>query len=221
MINYNENYIIAKGGKGGLGNNHFKSSTNQAPRQSTNGESGTEICVWLSLKLFADVGIIGMPNAGKSTLLSKISSAHPKIADYPFTTLHPELGVVKDKQDDFIVADIPGLIRGAHKGKGLGYRFLAHIERCKILLHLLDINDDKYFNNYNMIRTELEKYGSNLSEKKEIIALSKTDRFIKEPKEIKKKVSNKTGKQTLLISSLSGEGLKELIELIKKSITKA
>ena len=175
LLENNQKHVFLKGGKGGLGNSHFKSSTNQAPRQFTNGEALEEQWIWLSLKLFADVGIIGLPNAGKSTFLSKISNAQPKVADYPFTTLHPVLGVIKKFDKEIVLADIPGLIEGAHEGKGLGDKFLAHIERCKILLHLVDSSDPNWKENYYVIRKELEKYGQNLSQKEEVIALSKED----------------------------------------------
>jgi len=220
MTKDNQKFVIAKGGKGGLGNNHFKSSTNRSPRQYTKGEDCSEMWVWLSLKLIADVGIIGLPNAGKSTLLSKISSAHPKIADYPFTTLHPILGVVKDNDYEFVVADIPGLIQGAHEGKGLGDKFLAHIERCKILLHLVDIDEDEVINNYNTIRLELKKYGSNLLNKKEIVALSKIDKsnnFEKSKEEMQKHTKNKI----FPISSNNNIGLKDLIAETKKELINA
>ena len=173
--------------------------------------------VWLSLKIIADVGIIGLPNAGKSTLLSKISSAHPKIADYPFTTLHPVLGVVRDEDYEFVVADIPGLIEGAHEGKGLGDKFLAHIERCKILLHLVDAEDEKFINNYNAIRLELKKYGNNLLNKKEIVALSKVDKnnnFKRLKEEMEKHIKNKI----ITISSNNNIGLDELIKETKKEL---
>ena len=144
LISKDQKITLAYGGKGGLGNNHFKSSTNQSPRKFTYGEDLEEKWLWLSLKLFADVGIIGKPNAGKSTLLSKISGAQPKIADYPFTTMHPILGVIKRFDQEIIMADIPGLIEGAHEGKGLGDQFLAHIERCKVLLHIIDCSDKNF-----------------------------------------------------------------------------
>ena len=175
LLENNQKYIFLKGGKGGLGNSHFKSSTNQAPRQFTYGEPLEEKWIWLSLKLFADVGVIGLPNAGKSTFLSKISNAQPKVADYPFTTLHPVLGVIKKFDKEIVIADIPGLIEGAHEGRGLGDKFLAHIERCKILLHLIDSSDPRWKENYVIVRKELEKYGQNLDQKEEVIALSKQD----------------------------------------------
>ena len=210
LLENNQKYIFLKGGKGGLGNSHFKSSTNQAPRQFTNGESLEEKWLWLSLKLFADVGIIGLPNAGKSTFLSKISNAQPKVADYPFTTLHPVLGVIKKFDKEIVIADIPGLIEGAHEGKGLGDKFLAHIERCKILLHLVDSSDPKWKENYFIIRKELKKYGQNLDHKEEVVALSKEDLN----QEITIKVINEmteinTNKK-FSISSFNNNGLEEL-----------
>ena len=210
LLENNQKYIFLKGGRGGLGNSHFKSSTNQAPRQFTNGESLEDQWVWLSLKLFADVGIIGLPNAGKSTFLSKISNAQPKVADYPFTTLHPVLGVIKKFDKEIVIADIPGLIEGAHEGKGLGDKFLAHIERCKILLHLVDSSDPKWKENYFIIRKELEKYGQNLDRKEEVVALSKEDLN----QEMTIKVINEmTGINTnkkFSISSFNNNGLEDL-----------
>ncbi|MGC8805918.1 MAG: Obg family GTPase, partial [Candidatus Ratteibacteria bacterium] len=167
---------VAKGGKGGLGNTHFKSSTNQAPRIATKGEYGEEKIIKLELKLIADVGIIGYPNSGKSTLLSKISNARPKIADYPFTTIEPNLGLV-DLGDyrSFVVADIPGLIEGASIGKGLGIKFLKHIERTKIIIHLIDMSQNDIINRYESLRNELKNYSSELVKKREIIVGNKID----------------------------------------------
>ncbi len=210
LISKDQKIKLANGGKGGLGNSNFKSSTNQAPRRFTYGGEKEEKYLWLSLKLFADVGIIGKPNAGKSTLLSKISGATPKIADYPFTTLHPILGVIQQFDDELVLADIPGLIEGAHEGKGLGDQFLAHIERCKILLHILDCSDTQIIDNYRTIHNELKKYGKNLNNKKEIIALSKTDKIGDEIIKIKKSIEKESGKKPFLFSSFSEDGLNEL-----------
>ena len=170
-----EEYLIAQGGKGGLGNSCFKSSTNQAPRKRTLGTEGEEIWVWLKLKLLSDVGLVGFPNAGKSTFLSAVSNAKPKIADYAFTTLKPQLGMVKSKGRDFVIADIPGLIEGASKDKGLGIRFLRHIERCKVILHIIDINCPDISQAYQQIRAELQNYSPMLAEKPEVVAF-KQDR---------------------------------------------
>ena len=214
LINKNQKIILVKGGKGGLGNTHFKSSTNQSPRQFTEGEEIEEMYVLLSLKLFADVGIVGKPNAGKSTFLSKISNAQPKIADYPFTTLHPVLGVVKKFDNEIVFADIPGLIEGAHEGRGLGDKFLAHIERCKIVLHLIDSSDPNYLNNYRAIKNELSKYGKNVNEKQEIIVLTKVDLLDKNIDKQRKDLKKICGQLPMSISSFSQEGIKELLELL-------
>ena len=212
LLKKNQTHLLTKGGKGGLGNSRFKSSTNQAPRQFTEGDSKDGQWIWLSLKLFADVGIIGKPNAGKSTFLSKVSKAKPKVADYPFTTLHPILGVVKNFDKEIVIADIPGLIDGAHEGKGLGDKFLAHIERCKILLHFVDSSDEDWEKNYNTIKNELKKYGSSLNQKKEIIVLTKSDLLTKNIKKIKINLKKISGQTPLIISSFSKEGLEELIQ---------
>ena len=210
LIKKDQKIKLASGGKGGLGNTNFKSSINQAPRRFTYGGEVEEKYLWLSLKLFADVGIIGKPNAGKSTLLSKISGASPKIAEYPFTTLHPILGVVRQFDDELVLADIPGLIEGAHEGKGLGDQFLAHIERCKILLHILDCSDTEILNNYRTINKELKKYGKNLNKKKEIIALSKKEIMGDKINIIEKLIEKETGIKPITFSSFSQDGLKQL-----------
>ena len=210
LVENNQKYIFLKGGKGGLGNSHFKSSTNQAPRQFTNGNPLEEQWVWLSLKLFADVGIIGLPNAGKSTFLSTISNAQPKVADYPFTTLHPVLGVIKNFDKEIVVADIPGLIEGAHEGKGLGDTFLAHIERCKILLHLVDSSDPNWRDNYSIVRKELKKYGQKLDQKEEIIALSKQDLNPESSNKVIDEVTTLNKNKKFTISSFNNKGIKEL-----------
>ena len=168
--------ILAKGGNGGFGNARFKTSKNQAPRRANPGQPPEERTVWLRLKLIADVGLVGLPNAGKSTFLSVVSAAKPKIADYPFTTLHPQLGVVRlGPQESFTLADIPGLIEGAHEGAGIGDRFLGHVERCAALLHLVDATQDDVAAAYRTVRTEMELYGGNLAEKPEVVALNKID----------------------------------------------
>ena len=210
LLENNQKYIFLKGGRGGLGNSHFKSSTNQAPRQFTNGESLEDQWVWLSLKLFADVGIIGLPNAGKSTFLSKISNAQPKVADYPFTTLHPVLGVIKKFDKESVIAEIPGLIEGAHEGKGLGDKFLAHIERCKILLHLVDSSDPKWKENYFIIRKELKKYGRNLDHKEEVVALSKEDLNQEMTIKVINEMTEINTNKKFSISSFNNNGLEDL-----------
>ncbi len=212
MIKNNQSVTLAFGGKGGLGNSNFKSSTNQAPRRFTYGGDIDEKYLWLSLKLFADIGIIGKPNAGKSTLLSKISKATPKVADYPFTTLHPVLGVLRQFDQELILADIPGLIEGAHDGKGLGDQFLAHIERCKILLHVIDCSEQNILESFQTINNELIKYGKKLNEKKTIIAISKTDLISKNLNDISNSIEKKTGSKPIIFSSFSKQGLKTLVK---------
>ena len=175
MTEVGQRVVIARGGNGGFGNAHFKSSTNRAPRRANPGEAGQEMEIWLRLKLIADAGLIGLPNAGKSTFLASVSAAKPKIADYPFTTLHPGLGVVGLDGREFVLADIPGLIEGAHEGHGLGDRFLGHVERCGALLHLIDASGEHAGKAYRIVRQELDAYGAGLSEKPEIVALSKCD----------------------------------------------
>src|SRR6516164_9969806 len=170
-----EKFVLAEGGNGGFGNAHFKSSTNRAPRNANPGQSGEERWIWLRLKLIADAGLVGLPNAGKSTFLSVVSAARPKIADYPFTTLHPGLGVVRSDGREFVLADIPGLIEGAHDGAGLGDRFLGHIERCGVLLHLVDGTSEHAGEAYKTVRHELDAYARGLTDKLEIVALNKAD----------------------------------------------
>tara|TARA_B100001063_G_scaffold74398_1_gene68659 strand:+ start:2967 stop:3950 length:984 start_codon:yes stop_codon:yes gene_type:complete len=184
FIKTGEEFIAAAGGKGGLGNTRFKSSTNRAPRKFTKGTVGEEFEIWLQLKTIADIGIIGLPNAGKSSLLAAITNANPKIANYQFTTLNPNLGVIRYDDKEITVADIPGLVEGAHKGVGLGTQFLKHIERCKSLLHLIDITNEDIKKSYNQVKNELKSYSSKLNKKKELIVLNKTD--LMEEKEIKK-----------------------------------
>ena len=187
MTEIGQKVTLAKGGEGGKGNAFFKTSTNQAPRKSQPGGPLEEKWVWLRLKLIADIGLVGLPNAGKSTLLSRITSAKPKIADYPFTTLHPNLGVVNQDNKEFVVADIPGLIKGAHEGHGLGHRFLGHVERCKGLIHLIDITSKDIINDYSTIINEIKAYDESLSMKKEIIVLNKIDAVDKTTIDLAKK----------------------------------
>jgi GTP-binding protein len=204
--------VFLRGGDGGFGNAHFKTSTNRAPRKSTPGWPGQERWVWLRLKLIADAGIVGLPNAGKSTFLAATTHAKPKIADYPFTTLTPNLGVVRVDDREFVLADIPGLIEDAHEGAGLGTRFLGHVERTGVLLHLIDATDPNPVKAYRTVRRELEAYGQGLAEKPEIIALSKTDAIL--PTELtvaKRKLSRATGKVPLILSSASGTGVREAL----------
>jgi GTP-binding protein len=205
-----ERIVLAEGGNGGFGNAHFKSSTNRAPRNANPGQPGDERWIWLRLKLIADAGLVGLPNAGKSTFLAAVSAAKPKIADYPFTTLNPQLGVVESDGREFVLADIPGLIEGAHEGLGLGDRFLGHIERCRVVLHLVDGTGEHAGNDYKTVRAELEAYGEGLAEKHEIVALTKIDALT--PELIKQQAARlkRASKQTpLLLSSHSGQGVSE------------
>jgi len=188
FIKVGEEFVAASGGKGGLGNTRFKSSTNRAPRKFTKGIIGEEFTIWLQLKTIADIGIIGLPNAGKSSLLASITNANPKIANYQFTTLNPNLGVASYDGKEVTLADIPGLVEGAHKGTGLGIKFLKHIERCKSLLHMIDITNSNLKESYKQIKNELKNYSPKLSKKKELIVLNKTD--LMDKKEIKKIVEN-------------------------------
>jgi len=207
-----QRFVFLKGGDGGFGNAHYKTATNQAPEKFTKGWPCQEIEVWLRLKLIADGGIIGLPNAGKSTFLAASSAAKPKIADYPFTTLHPNLGVVKIENYDFILADIPGLIEGAHQGLGLGDRFLGHVERTAVLVHLIDITQDDPVAAYHIIRNELSEYGEGVAEKEEIICLNKTDTLGKELSEdIADQFEKSIGVRPHLISGVSGDGVRHLL----------
>jgi GTP-binding protein len=211
--------VLCKGGKGGLGNIHFKSSTNQAPRTATDGEPGEEKWIWLKLKLLSDAGLLGLPNAGKSTFLSAVTAAKPKIADYPFTTLAPQLGVVRQGDAEFVLADIPGLIEGASEGKGLGLRFLGHVERCGVLLHLIDGTQEKVADAYRTVRAELELYDPELLEKPEIVALNKCD--LLSPEEIKKKKAALKRACKSEVHSISGaarEGIDEILVTMHRTI---
>jgi GTPase len=210
-----EKFVLAEGGNGGFGNAHFKSSTNRAPRNANPGEPGEERWIWLRLKLIADAGLVGLPNAGKSTFLSKVSAAKPKIADYPFTTLHPQLGVVNADGREFVLADIPGLIEGAHEGAGLGDRFLGHVERCRVLLHLVDATNEHAGKAYKTVRRELEAYAGNLAEKTEIVALNKIDAV--SPDELRKqkdRLKRAARKTPLLVSGATGEGIRQALHAL-------
>ena len=214
-----ERYLVASGGKGGLGNVRFKSSTNRAPRKKTNGKAGEEFWIWLQLKVIADVGIIGKPNAGKSSLLAALTRAKPKIANYPFTTINPNLGVTYYNQKEITLADIPGLVEGAHKGIGLGDKFLRHIERCKILLHLIDLSEEDLINSYKKIKLELLSYDKILDKKKEIIFFNKSD--LLEKNDIDKKLrefKNKIKTKFEVISVFSDEDIKKVKKLLIKNV---
>jgi GTP-binding protein len=205
--------LLARGGNGGFGNAHFKGPANQAPRHANPGQEGVERTLWLRLKLIADAGLVGLPNAGKSTFLAAVSAATPKIADYPFTTLHPHLGVVSlTETDRFVLADIPGLIEGAAEGAGLGTRFLGHIERCAVLLHLVDGTEEKPGAAYKTVRAELEAYDESLIDKPEIVALNKIDAL--DPETLKKRrdaLRRACGKPVMLVSGVSGQGVREVL----------
>ncbi|RKY31910.1 MAG: GTPase ObgE [Candidatus Omnitrophota bacterium] len=216
LVEEGDKVLVAKGGKGGKGNTHFKSSTNRTPKIATKGEKGEEKYIKLELKLIADVGIVGYPNSGKSTLLSKVSKARPKIAPYPFTTLSPNLGLVKiDDFRSFVIADIPGLIEGASKGKGLGIKFLQHIERTKILLHLIDLSVDNVIERYENLRKELLSYSEELVKKKEIVVGNKID-LPSSNKNIE--ILKNYFDEVYFISALTGEGVKELMEVLWKKL---
>jgi len=211
--------VLAKGGNGGFGNTHFKSSTNRAPRHANPGQPGQERTIWLRLKLIADAGLVGLPNAGKSTFLAAVSAAKPKIADYPFTTLHPQLGVVSVDTREFVLADIPGLIEGAHEGAGLGDRFLGHVERCRVLLHLVDGTGEHAGETYKTVRAELEAYGNGLVDKPEIVALNKADALT--PEQLKQQTARlkRAAKKTpLVISGATGQGVTQALRALAKTI---
>jgi GTP-binding protein len=211
--------VLARGGDGGRGNASFKSSVNQAPRRHETGFPGQEMWVWLRLKLIADAGLLGMPNAGKSTFLSSVSSAKPKIADYPFTTLHPGLGVVRNDQREFVLADIPGLVEGAHEGIGLGHRFLGHVERCRVLLHLVDATSEQPVENWRVIRNELAAYDADLANRKEVTAISKADACDPERMaEIKTALELAGANHVVTLSSVSGHGVAETLRLLQQEI---
>ena len=214
-----QEFILAKGGAGGKGNAFFKSSTNRAPRKSQPGETGQEMWVWLRLKLIADAGLLGLPNAGKSTFLSTVSAARPKIADYPFTTLHPNLGVVGIDDREFVMADIPGLIEGAHRGAGLGHRFLGHVERCRVLLHLVDVTGEDPVAAWRTLRDELAAYGGGLADKQEVLALTKIDAAPEGYADDVRDALQKAGAGAVTtLSSVSGAGVRDLLRLLMGTI---
>ncbi|MDZ4381287.1 MAG: GTPase ObgE [Parvibaculum sp.] len=219
MTEPGQRLVLAKGGNGGFGNTYFKSSTNQAPRRANPGLEGVEKTVVLRLKLIADAGLVGLPNAGKSTFLAAVSAAKPKIADYPFTTLTPGLGVVTVDTRSFVIADIPGLIEGAHEGAGLGDRFLGHLERCRILIHLVDGTSDDVGEAYGIIRGEIEAYGAGLEDKPEILCLNKADALTPEEREEKKAIlAAESGGEVYVISGVSGEGITGILRLAADEI---
>ncbi|MAO00518.1 GTPase ObgE [uncultured Roseovarius sp.] len=211
--------LLAQGGNGGWGNLHFKTSTNQAPRRANPGQEGVERTIWLRLKLIADVGLLGLPNAGKSTFLAATSNARPKIADYPFTTLHPNLGVVGVDNVEFVVADIPGLIEGASEGRGLGDLFLGHVERCAVLLHLVDGSSGDIEGDYQTIITELEAYGGGLAEKPRVTVLNKIDTLDDEERDfLREELEAVCGTPVMLMSAVSGEGVTEVLRALRERI---
>ena len=213
-----ERVLLAKGGNGGFGNLHFKSSTNQAPRRANPGLAGVEREIWLRLKLIADSGLLGLPNAGKSTFLAATSNARPKIADYPFTTLVPNLGVVGVDDVEFVMADIPGLIEGAHEGRGIGDQFLGHVERCAVLLHLVDGTSEDVAGDWRTIIDELEAYGGDLADKPRVTALNKVDALDGEERDERKSALEAVGGQVFLMSGVSGEGLTEVLRAVRAQI---
>lgn len=221
LIEPGQRYLIAKGGDGGRGNEQFKSSTNQAPRYAEPGWPGEEKWVWLRLKVIADVGLIGMPNAGKSTFLSVVTKARPKIADYPFTTLHPNLGVAWVDDNEIVIADIPGLIEGAHEGVGLGDRFLKHVERCSAFIHLIDVTEEDVVKVYQDIRKELELYNEILQNKPEVVVLNKCDALSE--KEVAKKraaLEKAAGKKVFVMSAIAKQGIFDCLLAVNKYITR-
>ncbi|MGE0660725.1 MAG: GTPase ObgE [Reyranellaceae bacterium] len=222
MTEIGQRVIMAEGGHGGRGNTHFKSSTNRAPRRFGKGGEAVEMSVWLRLKLLADAGLVGLPNAGKSTFLAAVTRAKPKIADYPFTTLTPQLGVVHVDEREFVLADIPGLIEGAHEGAGLGTRFLGHVERCRVLLHLVDATQDDVVGNWRTVRKELKAYGHGLDRKKEILALNKIDALTEEEVERKRAQLARSSRKTVhVVSGAAGRNVPDILRLLLKTVDAA
>ncbi|MER9415292.1 GTPase ObgE [Mesorhizobium sp. M0306] len=217
-----QRFLLAKGGNGGFGNQHFKTSTNQAPRRANPGLPGEELNIWLRLKLIADAGLVGLPNAGKSTFLAAVTAAKPKIADYPFTTLHPGLGVARIDGREFVIADIPGLIEGAHEGVGIGDRFLGHVERTRVLLHLVSAQEENPAKAYKTVRAELEAYGNGLTDKVEIVALSQVDILDADARK-KKTASLKraAGRAPMLLSAVTGEGVEAVLRALMAVVADA
>lgn len=214
-----QRYLLAKGGNGGFGNAYFTTSTNQAPRRANPGLEGIERTIWLRLKLIADAGLLGLPNAGKSTFLATVTRAKPKIADYPFTTLHPNLGVTSIDGREFVIADIPGLIEGAHEGVGIGDRFLGHVERTNVLLHLVSAQEEDVAAAYRTVRNEIEAYGHDLAEKTEILALSQCDLIQPDVRKAKLKALKKvSGKTPLVLSSATREGVDDVLRALAAEV---
>jgi GTPase len=218
LTEVDQRVLLAKGGNGGFGNTHFKTSTNQAPRRANPGQEGVERALWLRLKLIADVGLVGLPNAGKSTFLAATSNARPKIADYPFTTLHPNLGVVGVDDVEFVIADIPGLIEGAHEGRGLGDQFLAHVERCAVLLHLVDGTSGDVAADWATIDRELELYGGVLADKPRITALNKIDALDEVERDERRAALEAVAGPVMLISGVSREGVIDMLRALRAEI---
>src|ERR1700693_919073 len=218
-----EKFTLSEGGNGGFGNAHFKSSTNRAPRNANPGQVGEEHWIWLRLKLIADAGLIGLPNAGKSTFLAAVSAARPKIADYPFTTLHPQLGVVRlSAMEEFVLADIPGLIEGAHEGAGLGTRFLGHVERCAVLLHLVDGAAGDVVRAWRTVREELAAYGGGLAGKPQLSGLNKLDAMTpREAASRRSALAKASGRRVMLLSGVTGEGVPEVLRALQEMINVA
>ena len=215
-----EKVLFLKGGNGGFGNTHYKNSMEQAPRRANPGLEGEEIWVWIRLKILADAGLLGLPNAGKSSLLSAITNAKPKIGNYPYTTLTPQLGIIRNYDQEIILADIPGLINDAHKGVGIGTRFLGHIERCKLLLHIIDATSEDHIESYQSIIKELTAYGKGLKDKKQILIISKADLIEKKQlNKIVKKIENFTKSSVIVSSSLNKEGLDKIIKTLFSHMT--
>ncbi|HEY1605764.1 MAG TPA: GTPase ObgE [Allosphingosinicella sp.] len=211
--------VLLKGGDGGRGNANYKSATNRAPRQHGTGWPGEEMWVWLRLKLLADVGLVGLPNAGKSTFLNMVTNARAKVGDYPFTTLHPQLGVVRHRGREFVIADIPGLIEGAAEGAGIGDRFLGHIERCRLLLHLVDVNDEDVAAAYRTVRDELESYGAGLADKPELVALNKVETLDAELTDaLAAELAEAAGAEPYPISAATGEGTLPLLDALLRRL---